>query len=217
MPSVTKENYLKALYTLHQKSEQISLSDLGNELEVSKPSVNDMVKKLQAKGWIVYEKYKPVSLTEAGKKAASLIIRKHRLSEMFLMKVMGFGWEEVHDVAEELEHIRSQKLFDRMDELLGFPNRDPHGSPIPDKEGKLYTHNYVSLSSVQANEKVVLRALKDSSVDFLLFLNKKGLELGTEISVDQLEEFDKSLIVSYNGKQEVLTYPVTQRLLVEKR
>ena len=217
MPSTTKENYLKALYTLHQRDEQISLTDLGNQLDVSKPTVNDMVKKLQAKGWIVYEKYKPVTLTLEGKKAAALIIRKHRLSEMFLAKVMGFGWEEVHEVAEELEHIKSQKLFDRMDELLGFPNEDPHGSPIPDKNGNLTKHNYVLLSSIGAKGKVILRALKVSSVDFLLFLNKKGLELGTEIKVHQVEDFDKSLTISYLDEKEVtLTHHVAQRLLVEK-
>jgi DtxR family Mn-dependent transcriptional regulator len=216
MPSVTKENYLKALYTLHQKSTDISVSDLGQVLEVSKPSVSDMVKKLEVKGWVAYEKYKPLRLTELGEKVAALVIRKHRLSEMFLAQVMGFGWEEVHDVAEELEHIKSEKLFDRMDELLGFPSVDPHGSPIPDKDGYLISPGHVVLSSVAAGSKVVFRALKDSSVDFLLYLNKKDLPLGTEITVESVEPFDKSVVVTYaNQISQVLTDRVASRLLVE--
>ncbi len=216
MPSVTKENYLKALYTLHQKNTDISVSDLGQVLEVSKPSVSDMVKKLEVKGWVAYEKYKPLRLTELGEKVAALVIRKHRLSEMFLAQVMGFGWEEVHDVAEELEHIKSEKLFDRMDELLGFPSLDPHGSPIPDKDGNLSSPDYVLLSTVPAETKVIFRALKDSSVDFLLYLNKKELQLGTIITIENTEPFDKSMIVSYgNHGSQVLTDRVTRRLLVE--
>jgi DtxR family Mn-dependent transcriptional regulator len=216
MPSVTKENYLKALYTLHQISTDISVSDLGQLLEVSKPTVSDMVKKLEVKGWVAYEKYKPLQLTDLGEKVAALVIRKHRLSEMFLVQVMGFGWEEVHDVAEELEHIRSEKLFDRMDELMGFPSEDPHGSPIPDKEGNLISPAHVVLSSVAAGSKVVFRALKDSSVDFLLYLNKKDLQLGAEINVESVESFDKSVVVTYaNHSSQVLTDRVASRLLVE--
>jgi DtxR family Mn-dependent transcriptional regulator len=216
MPSVTKENYLKALYTLHQISTDISVSDLGQLLEVSKPTVSDMVKKLEVKGWVAYEKYKPLRLTGLGEKVAALVIRKHRLSEMFLVQVMGFGWEEVHDVAEELEHIRSEKLFDRMDELMGFPSEDPHGSPIPDKEGNLISPAHVVLSSVAPGSKVVFRALKDSSVDFLLYLNKKDLQLGAEITVESVESFDKSVVVTYaNHSFQVLTDRVASRLLVE--
>ncbi len=217
MPSVTKENYLKALYTLHQKSAEISVSDLGQVLDVSKPSVSDMVKKLQAKGWVAYERYKPLRLTERGKKAAALIIRKHRLAEMFLVQVMGFGWEEVHDVAEELEHIKSEKLFDRMDELMGFPSVDPHGSPIPDKEGNLNSPAYRLLSTVSAGSTVIFRALTDSSVDFLLYLNKKELRLGTAIQIESVEPFDKSMVVHFaEQRSEVLTDRVTNRLLVEE-
>ena len=112
MPSTIKENYLKALHYLNQNTSKISLTDLGKSLNVSKPTVNDMVKKFQANGWLIYEKYKPIKLTPKGKKAAALIVRKHRLAEMFLFKIMGFGWEEVHDIAEELEHIQSDLFFD---------------------------------------------------------------------------------------------------------
>tara|TARA_B110000238_G_C16103459_1_gene429325 strand:+ start:868 stop:1524 length:657 start_codon:yes stop_codon:yes gene_type:complete len=216
MPSVTKENYLKALYTLRQRSTEISVSDLGQLLDVSKPSVSDMVKKLQAKGWVAYEKYKPLHLTELGEQAAALVIRKHRLAEMFLVQVMGFGWEEVHDVAEELEHIKSQKLFDRMDELMGFPSVDPHGSPIPDKEGNLNSLEYQALSSVPVGSTVIFRALKDSSVEFLLYLNKKELKLGTSIQIESIESFDKSMLVHLaDQRSQVFTDRVASRLLVE--
>jgi len=216
MPTQTKENYLKVLYYLHQKNAAISLSELSKAMEVSKPTANDMVKKFQKQGWAVYEKYKPLRLTEKGKRMASLIIRKHRLAEMFLLKIMGFGWEEVHDMAEEIEHLKCDKFFDRMDELLGFPTTDPHGSPIPDKEGNFTKPNYKLLSQIQDEQKVLLKALRDSSTDFLLFLNKKEIRLGIEISVHQMEAFDKSLTVSYgNFSEVVLTYSVSNRLWVE--
>ena len=216
MASATKENYLKALYFLNQKDENISLTDLGKSMQVSKPTVNDMVKKLQANGWVEYKKYKPLRLTEQGKKTAALIIRKHRLSELFLVQIMGFGWEEVHDMAEELEHIKSEKLFDRMDEVMGFPPVDPHGSPIPDKEGNFNHPNYQLLSQIPGQSKVILKALRDSSTDLLLFLNKKELLLGTEIFIRQIEVFDKSMTISYgNSKEIVISNAVSNCLLVE--
>ena len=115
MASDIKENYIKALFYLHQKNEDISLSDLGEELQVSKPTANEMIKKLQTEGIVVSRKYKPIKITEKGKQRAAEIIRKHRLSEMFLMHIMKFGWEEVHEIAEELEHIKTENFFDRMD------------------------------------------------------------------------------------------------------
>jgi DtxR family Mn-dependent transcriptional regulator len=216
MTTQTIENYLKALYYLHQKNEEISLSDLGKEVAVSKPTANGMVKRLKTKGWVDYEKYKPLRLTDKGLKLAAIIIRKHRLSEMFLTQIMHFGWEEVHDIAEDLEHINSEKFFDRMDELLGFPSTDPHGSPIPDKDGNFVKPNYKRLSQIDVGSKVLLKALKSSSTDFLLFLNKKELPLGTKITVTQREDFDNSMVVSYNKKKNVvLTESVGNRLLVE--
>lgn len=216
MPTTTKENYLKALLFLHQKNICISLTELGKKMEVSKPTVNDMIKKLQANGWVKHERYKPIALTEEGKKTAAFIVRKHRLSEIFLVKIMGFGWEEVHDIAEELEHIKSDILFDRMDELLGFPTVDPHGSPIPDKEGNLVKQNYKLLSQVAEKSKVIVRGLRDSSTDFLLLLNKKELVLGTKIYVKDVENFDKTVTISYAGHTDVsLSESVSSRLFVE--
>lgn len=217
MVSYTKENYIKALYYLHQKDEAISLSDLGEELQVSKPTANDMIKKLQADGIVVSEKYKPIKITEKGKLRAAEIIRKHRLSEMFLMQIMEFGWEEVHEIAEELEHIKTDQFFDRMDELLGFPTTDPHGSPIPDKTGNFNKPNYKPLSQFPEKSTVVLKSLRDSSTDFLLFLNKKDIQLNTKITIDNIEDFDGSYTISYNGYSDVVIgKSICDRLLVEK-
>lgn len=216
MPTEAKENYLKALYHLHLKNSEISLSELGQQLEVSKPTVNDMVKKMHKKGWVEYEKYKPIKLTNEGTKNAVLVIRKHRLAEMFLSQIMGFSWEEVHDIAEELEHLNSENLFDRMDELLGFPAIDPHGSPIPDKNGNIVKHTYKVLADYGIGSKVVLMALRDSSTDFLLFLNKKEMQLGTEILIHRVETFDKSMTISYGKYSKVnISNSVSSRLLVE--
>ncbi len=216
MPTQTKENYLKALYYLHQESVDISITDLGKQMDVSKPTVNAMVKKLQEQGWVNYVKYKPIRLTEQGVIQAALIIRRHRLSEMFLKQVMGFGWEEVHDMAEEMEHLKSDLFFDRMDEILGFPTVDPHGSPIPDKNGNFTKPEHKLLSQIEPGRKVVLKALRESSTEFLLYLNKKEINLGLEIEVLHVEPFDQSMSVRYGTQSEVvLSQAVCNKLLVQ--
>ena len=217
MASNIKENYIKALFYLHQKSEDISLSELGEELNVSKPTANEMIKKLQQEGIVISKKYKPIKITEKGKQSAAEIIRKHRLSEMFLLQVMKFGWEEVHEIAEDLEHIKTDKFFDRMDELMGFPKTDPHGSPIPDKNGNFNKPNYKRLSQIPVNRSVVVKALRDSSTDFLLFLNNKSIKLGTTITINEIESFDGSLTVSYlEHSKIVLSTSICDRILVEQ-
>lgn len=217
MSTETKENYVKALFHLHQVNEEISLSDLSEELEVSKPTANDMIKKLQAEGIVVSERYKPIKITAKGKQHAAKIIRKHRLSEMFLLKLMKFGWEEVHEIAEELEHIKTDKFFDRMDELLDYPTTDPHGSPIPDKDGNFNRKNYKKLSQVDANATVVIKALRNSSSEFLLYLNNKAIQLDTKMIINSKEPFDGSLTVAYDDLTNVvLTAPVCERILVEE-
>ena len=215
MASNIKENYIKALFYLHQKSEDISLSELGEELNVSKPTANEMIKKLQQEGIVISKKYKPIKITEKGKQSAAEIIRKHRLSEMFLLQVMKFGWEEVHEIAEDLEHIKTDKFFDRMDELMGFPKTDPHGSPIPDKNGNFNKPNYKRLSQMPVNTSVVVKALRDSSTDFLLFLNNKSIKLGTTITINEIESFDGSLTVTYlEHSKIVLSTSICDRILV---
>jgi len=216
MPSQTKENYLKAIYFLNIKDEDVTVTALGKAMDVSKPTVNNMVKKLSERGWIKYEKYKPISLTTNGNKAAALIIRKHRLTEMFLVKIMGFGWEEVHQIAEEMEHLKTEGLFDRMDEILGYPTTDPHGSPIPNKEGKYSRKSYSVLSAMPISSIVTLRAVGDSSVALLNMLNEKGITLGTIFTIKKIEDFDKTMIVDYGESTDVtLSNEVCKRLLIE--
>jgi DtxR family Mn-dependent transcriptional regulator len=213
----TKENYLKAIYHLEQNREKISLSDLGKKMEVSMPTVNSMVKSLQEKKWVIYKKYQPLKLTDKGRVEAALIIRKHRLTEMFLAQFMDFGWEEVHEIAEEIEHLKVDKFFDRMDELLGFPSIDPHGSPIPDKNGVVIQRDYEPLSAIEVGPIVRVCSLCKSSKDLLLYLNRKQISLGTELEVLKREPFDNSILVSYKGNAEImLSQEVAQLLLVER-
>lgn len=215
MASSTEENYLKALYNLANAQGEVSLSDLATSLQVSLPTANSMVKTLQKSGWVVYEKYRPLVLTQNGKTVAALIIRKHRLTEMFLVKIMKFGWEEVHEVAEQIEHIQAPKFFERMDQMLGFPTMDPHGSPIPDTEGKITQSTYISVSEAKPGQKVRLEALTNSSTEFLEYLNNKNLSLGIEIQIISKEPYDKSMVVSYlNHSSETLSEMVSKRLLV---
>lgn len=217
MPTQTKENYLKAVYFLNQKQADISITALATLMNISKPTANSMVKKMEEKGWLEYEKYKPLILTKKGEEMGALIVRKHRLTEMFLSEVMGFGWEEVHDIAEEMEHLHSEKLFDRMDEILGFPTVDPHGSPIPDKKGKISKPSYSNLTSVKVGEVVKVRALAKSSKELLLFLNKKSIKLGTQLSIVNIEKFDNSYEIELKNKSQItLSFEVCQCLLVER-
>ena len=215
MNSLTEENYLKALYHLINDNDEVSVNDLSRQLNIKMPSVNSMIKKFADKKWVKYESYKPIKLTESGKKEASLIVRKHRLTEMFLVEKMGFGWENVHEIAEQLEHIHSEVFFDKMDEILNYPKVDPHGEPIPDKDGNVIQPDLKKLSKCQENEIVELASVTTSSEGFLSFLNKRNLSLGTEIKVLQKEDFDHSIKVSYNGQEENFSKTVCDRLLVK--
>jgi len=216
MATTTEENYLKALFHLSQKTGEVNMSELSKALEVSKPTANSMVKNLKAQGYITYEKYKPLVLTTEGRKIAALILRKHRLTEMYLVEKMGFGWEEVHEIAEQVEHVKSPAFFDRMDELMDHPKVDPHGSPIPDKDGKIETQTNKRLHECSPGSVVVLTALGESSKEFLEFLDSRGLALGCDLKVLSISAFDNSVTVVFNGKNESLSYKVSERLLVNE-
>ena len=152
-----------------------------------------------------------------GKKEAGLIIRKHRLTEMFLVDKMKMGWEDVHDIAEQIEHIQSPVFFEKMDELLGYPKIDPHGSPIPDRDGKIVLKSYDKLSDCKVGETVKLLAVINTSSEFLKFLNSREMRLGLKIKIKSIEAFDKSMVVSYGKRQnEALSHIVCERLLVKK-
>ena len=215
MNSLTEENYLKALYHLVNENDEESVNDLSRQLNIKMPSVNSMVKKFAEKNWVKYESYKPIKLTESGKKEASLIVRKHRLTEMFLVEKMDFGWENVHEIAEQLEHIHSDEFFDKMDEILNYPKMDPHGEPIPDKDGNVIQPDHKKLSKCKENQTVELASVTTSSEEFLNFLNKRDLSLGTKLKILQIEGFDQSMLIAYNGREENFSKTVCERLLVK--
>lgn len=217
MASQTEENYLKRLYSLAGESGEVTISELSASLNVSTPTANSMVKNLHKQGLVHYEKYKPLSLTQLGETQAALIIRKHRLTEMYLVEKMGFGWEDVHEIAEQVEHIDSPAFFERMDEILGYPSIDPHGSPIPDENGKISPGLHFPLSELAVGQKARLAALAHSSSDFLKFLNSRELALGTEIEVKSVEMYDNSMVVSYpDHPAETFTHAVCEQLLMEE-
>ncbi len=217
MISITEENYLKALFNLSDEKGGVNVNEISKGLKIKMPTVTSMMKKLAKKGLVHYESYKPLQLTETGKREAGLIIRKHRLTEMFLVEKMGFGWEGVHDIAEQIEHIQSPELFEMMDRLLGYPKSDPHGSPIPDKDGKMELKPYNKLSDCKVGETIKLIAVIYGSVEFLKFLNSREIHLGLIIKIQDIETFDKSMIVSYGSrKHETLNHGICERLVVDK-
>lgn len=215
MISLTEENYLKAIYHLANKDNTVMVNEISKFLNIKMPSVNSMMKKFADKNWVIYESYKPLIITTEGRRRAALVVRKHRLTEMFLVHKMGFRWDEVHEIAEQLEHIDSEVFFDKIDELLDYPKTDPHGSPIPDKDGNIIQQNYRKLSETRVGQKVVFVALTESSNELLKYLNQKQLPLNTEIEILRLEEFDKSMEVLYDAKKEVFSALVCEKLLVE--
>lgn len=217
MHSYTEENYLKALFNLANPKGEVSPNELSKRLDIKMPTVNSMMKKLAEKKLVHYESYKPLRLTEKGKKEAGLIIRKHRLTEMFLVQKMDFGWEQVHEIAEQIEHLHSPHFFEKIDAMLGYPTIDPHGSPIPDKTGKIDWKHYEKLSDCKAGETVKLAAVIHTTDDFLKFLNSRELQLGLKIKIKSVEKFDGSMVLAYNKKTaESLSHTVSERLLVEK-
>ncbi len=217
MISQTEENYLKALFALTSTKGEASVNELSKMLDIKMPTVNGMMKRLSEKDFVIYESYKPLKLTEKGRKEASLIIRKHRLTEMYLVEKMGFGWEEVHDIAEQIEHIQSPAFFAKMDEILGFPEVDPHGSPIPDENGKVIVKDFDRLSDCESGDVVKFMAVKPSSEELLKFLNSRELVLGAVITIQSVELFDKSMSVNYAHREmEVLSNMVCEKLLVER-
>jgi len=217
MISHTEENYLKAIYKLTSLKGEANVNDISKQLEIKMPTVNSMIKRLAEKKLVIYESYKPLKLTADGQKYAALIIRKHRLTEMYLVEKMGFGWENVHDIAEQIEHIQAPEFFEKMDELLGYPKVDPHGSPIPDKNGNIFTENYQKLSEFKPGDVVTFMAVSPSSDELLKFLNNRSLSLGVNIKIEKVENYDNSMQVSYQNKQhEMLSIQVCEKLLVRK-
>jgi DtxR family Mn-dependent transcriptional regulator len=217
--SFAEENYLKAIYHLSSAGQhQVNTNAIADKLQTKPASVSDMIRKLSDKQVITYVKYQGVNITEKGKKQALWVIRKHRLWEVFLVNKLGFNWDEVHEIAEQLEHIKSSLLISRLDEFLGFPKFDPHGDPIPDEDGIISSKPRLILSDLGAGEEAELVSMKDTGSAFLNYLDRIELKIGTIIRVLEIMEFDGSREILTNGKKRItISQQVSDNLLVIKR
>lgn len=212
----SEENYLKTIFHLEGgKNTSISTNAIAEQMETKPSSVTDMARKLAQKGLLNYKKYQGVSLTETGRTKALSIIRKHRLWEVFLVEKLDFAWDEVHEVAEQLEHIKSEKLIDKLDELLDFPKYDPHGDPIPTKDGKFMERDKKLLSEMSVDASGVCVGVKDSSAPFLKFLDKNKIALGNTIQVLEKEDFDQSLKIAMEGRELRISHQIASNLYVK--
>ena len=218
MNSFTEENYLKAIFKLSQKTtDGVSTNAIAEALETKASSVTDTVKKLSEKKLINYKKYQGVNLTKKGQKVAVSIIRNHRLWEFFLVEKLNFKWDEVHDLAEDLEHINSEKLTDQLDAFLEHPKYDPHGDPIPDKDGNINRHQDITLVDLRPEEHGVVVGVKEHSKSYLNYLENIDLVLGTDIKVLQVIDFDRSMRVIVNKKEAVnISYQASKNLIIKK-
>jgi len=214
--TLSEENYLKAIYHLSSHgSVSVSTNSIAKKMETKASSVTDMIKKLADKDLVNYVKYQGANLTEKGRLTAVSVIRKHRLWEVFLVNKLDFTWDEVHDVAEQLEHIKSEKLTNELDALLEFPTHDPHGDPIPDKDGNIHKLSIVKLSTLKENQESELLSVKDSSDEFLRYLNKRKIKIGDTIKVLNIEPYDKSIQVKINKKEMVVSGSVADNLYLK--
>lgn len=216
MHSFTEENYLKTIYHLSTiNSLVVNTNQIAEITNTKAASVTDMLKKLADKKLINYIRYQGVTLTESGNKAAINIIRKHRLWEFFLVEKLGFKWDEVHDIAEELEHINSDALINRLDDFLGNPSADPHGDPIPSRDGIIKQKKTVRIADMIQNECGIISGVSEHSSIFLKLLEKLGLTLGTHILISETIEFDGSVILKINDNNEqTISREVAKNILI---
>ncbi len=214
--TITEENYLKAIYQLSQsESGKIPNFSIAHNLDINPATVTEMLRKLADKKWIDYSRTGGATLTEEGQKLALLVIRKHRLWETFLVKTMEFTWDEVHEVAEQLEHIQSEKLLNQLDRFLGFPEFDPHGDPIPNEKGELPATHAILLSDCKPGDNRKFVGVTNHSQSFLQYLDKIGFRIKDSIEIEEIHEFDQSMNVRINGENRTVFSPaVCQGLLV---
>ena len=215
MISFTEENYLKAIYHLSTGGERSVLTnEIAEAMQTKAASVTDMVKKLSAKSLIQYEKYYGVKITATGKQQALQIIRKHRLWETFLVNKLGFSWDQVHEVAEQLEHIQSARLINKLDEYLDYPTVDPHGDPIPDANGKIKSREQISMDQLSAGIKGVIASVKDNDPKLLKYLEKIGAKPGRKVQVISIEPYDQSIEILIDRKKHFVSKEVSQHILL---
>lgn len=199
MLSLSEENYLKAIYHLYgEQQHSVTTNELSSFLNTKASSVTDMLKKLADKNLVDYKKYQGVTLSPEGEATALKVIRKHRLWEVFLVDKLDFNWDEVHEIAEQLEHIQSEKLTNKLEAFLDFPKRDPHGDPIPNKDGEFTVSNKVVLSDLEIGESGLCIGVRDSSSKFLNYLDKQGIALGKAIKIKDKETFDRSMLIAFD-------------------
>lgn len=213
----TEENYLKAIYSIQENNGQgqVSVNEIADKMHTRPATVTDMIKKLSEKALIHYEKYRKIELSEEGKKIALTILRKHRLWETFLSKKLHFSWDEVHEVAEQLEHIQSEKLIDKLDEFLGFPEYDPHGDPIPKHNGEIPEFLSVPLSEAESGESYKFVGVKDTTTAFLQHLQRHGLEMGITLKLTERLPFDNSVDIELeDGSNHHLSEKIAENILV---
>ena len=212
----SEENYLKTIYHLTTNSDaEISTNAIAEMMVTKASSVTDMLKKLAEKDLVNYKKYQGVSLTDEGKLAAKMIVRKHRLWEVFLVEKLDFPWDEVHDIAEQLEHIKSEQLIDKLDNFLGNPTEDPHGDPIPDAKGKIIKVEKLLLSELSENQIGICVGVKDSSAEFLKYLDKNKIALGVVVKVNSIEAFDLSFNVKINEIDFIISNKIAENIFVK--
>ena len=215
MNSQSEEDYLKALYHLEMDFNAVSTNSIAEYLDMKPSSVTDMLKKLSEKKFINYQKYKGTSLTKKGKLIALSIIRKHRLWETFLVEKLGFGWDQVHTIAEQLEHIKSDELIENLDNFLGNPKYDPHGDPIPSKDGNVEKMNQKILVELKASQKGIITGVKKGTASLLNYLDKEKVKLGDSIKVIEILKFDGTYIVEINKRKLTFSEKICQNLLLE--
>lgn len=214
----SEEDYLKALFHLivETRAEKTGTNQVAEYLEVSPASVSSMLKKLRSKELVDYEKYGKLQLTESGERIAVRLIRKHRLWETFLHKHMNFSWDEVHDVAEQLEHIQSPKLIQELDKFLGYPEKDPHGAIIPSADGAYELAPKLKLAQLQAGDRCRLVSVLDSSVTFLQYVSKIGLALSSEIRIVDIHDFDQSMTIAFDDQEMMVSHKFAENVFVER-
>ena len=200
MYTVSEENYIKAIYHLQQHARNVTTNELAERLQTKPASVTDMLKKLKAKKLLEYERYYGVKLTAEGKKLALEIVRRHRLWEYFLVNHLEFGWDEVHEIAEKLEHVQSNALANKLDAYMNFPRFDPHGDPIPDSKGKIHQQQQVNLLQLPVGEAAVICAVGSQQTELLEMLRLKNLRMGTSLKLLQRFSFDNSVEISVKGQ-----------------
>lgn len=214
MNTLAEENYLKAIYKISLATGNVSTNQIAAELATKASSVTDMVRKLAEKALVNYTRYQGVSLTMAGEKVALNIIRRHRLWEYFLVEKLNFKWDEVHDMAEEMEHISSTELIDRLDAFMGYPTRDPHGDPIPDCDGNFKVTELKQVSSVEIATVGVISGVRDHSPSFLQYLERQQLTIGKQIIVKEIISYDNAVILEMENIEIQISRDVANNLLI---